>query len=189
MVGRIRNKNGIDNFPEPDFYNYYKLDDINYEAFIDSKNEENIFILAHRPGMGKTYHIMKFLEKHIQKDKDFSFFYFTERHSQIKEITKDWKEGTYSHWMGFDKLCMNPRMKNLYKWHLWPEDICDKCKKCDIYTSQFEKDTRVFAPFSYMNSKHFTDNTNSPDIVIVDENPKNFTIYSAEMTSSQNESI
>jgi hypothetical protein len=178
MVGRYRSKEGIDVSPETDFYMLRKPVHIDFDGMLE--NKEHIHILAHRPGIGKTYNILKFLKEKSKQDKDFRFFYFTDRHNSIKEHTKEWKEGTYSHWMGFDKICLNSRMKNLYKWHLWPEDICKICKKCEGYKSQFQNNKRVFAPFNYLNTNHFREKKNLPDIVIIDENPKQFTLYSSD---------
>jgi transposase-like protein len=178
LVGRFRSIEGI-KLPNRETT---KPGKINFNDFIKTKGKENVYVLAHRPGIGKTYSILKFLKKKIETDKDFRFFYFTDRHNSIREHTKDWKEGTYSHWMGFDKICIDPRKKNLYKYHIWPENICSKCGKCNGYQQQFDNNTRVFAPFNYLSSKHFK--KNPPDIVIIDENPKQFTSYTSDIENA-----
>lgn len=171
LIGRFRIEEGINEHKHIS----KKPEEINFDEFLKKKGQENVYILAHRPGIGKTYNIIKFLKKKVESDKDFKFFYFTDRHSSIEEHTKDWNKRIFSHWMGFDKICINPRMKNLYKYHIWPDNICLKCKFCKGYQNQFDDDSHVFAPFNYLSSKHFK--KSKPDIVFIDENPKQFTSY------------
>jgi hypothetical protein len=173
MVGRYRNPKGI----KYTKWIPYQPNEIRYNDILDF-DEEEITILAHRPGIGKTYNILKFLKEKSKKDDDFKFFYFTDRHNAIKEHTKDWKEGTFSHWKGFNKICINPRMKVLNEYHLNPIDICKSCGKCGGYVNQFDENKRVFAPFNFLNNKHYKNNL--PDIIILDENIKQYTTYSDE---------
>jgi hypothetical protein len=173
MVGRYRSKKGIRflalAFPA-------KPDEIDFDSVLGKG--ENIYILAHRPGIGKTYSVLKYLKKKIQEDKDFRFFYFTDRHATIEEHTKNWDEDTYSHWEGFERVCDNARMKSLYSYHLSAKDICEICGKCKKYTPQFKDTSRVFAPFNYLRSNDFQDNL--PSIFFLDENIKQFDSYSAD---------
>jgi len=176
MVGRKRRFEGISS-------QYIKMDpqDIKFDDFLIQG--QNIFVLAHQPGIGKTYNVMKYLKNKIQVDKDFKFFYFTERHATINEHTKTWKKDSYSHWEGFDRKCENAWMKTLYKCHLNAKDICAICGKCTDYTLQFENTSRVFAPFNYLLSKDFKDNL--PDIIFLDENLKQFKSYNADFNKGQ----
>lgn len=178
MVGRHRSKDGI-------LYSQHGMQDyspneINFDNCLNDDKEEYIYVMAHRPGIGKTTSVNKYLQKKIETNKDFKFFYFTDRHESINKITEKWKKDTYSHWMGFDKKCINSRMKNNYKYHLNPNDICNSCKKCDGYFSQFKNAIHVFAPFDYLISSHFSDTfeENQPDIIFLDENIKQFKSYS-----------
>lgn len=171
MVGRKRKFEGIipkDIEKDPQ--------DINFDEFLIKGH--NIFVLAHQPGIGKTYNVMKYLKNKIQVDKDFKFFYFTDRHVAIDEHTKSWKKDSYSHWEGFDRKCKKSWMKTLYKYRLNAKDICAICGKCTDYTSQFENTSRVFAPFNYLLSKDFQNNL--PDIIFLDENIKQFSSYDAQ---------
>jgi Cdc6-like AAA superfamily ATPase len=73
MVGRYRDPKGISYFGEMN----YKPDEIDFNNCLnDDENNENIYIMTHRPGIGKTYSVMKYLQEKIEKDKDFRFFYF-----------------------------------------------------------------------------------------------------------------
>ena len=56
MVGRYRSKEGIDIFPETDFYHPYTPDEIDYDGML--KDKEHIHVLAHRSGIGKTYNVL-----------------------------------------------------------------------------------------------------------------------------------
>jgi len=182
LVGRFRSNEGIS--LHHDSYNPYKPDEVDFESCVRCKGEELIHIMAHRPGIGKSYNVLKFLKEKSIKEEDFRFFYFTDRHSYINEHTKGWEEGTFSHWMGFDKICTKPYMRKFYKWHLKPKDICSICGECDLYKSQFDDIKRVFAPYQYLNSNHFKDNL--PDIVFIDENPKQFDSYSINIDKVMN---
>ena len=180
MVGRYRSPKGISYGGWHD----YEPEDIDYDNFLQNRvHKESINILLHRPGIGKTYSTLKFLKEKGAKDKEFKFFYFTDRHNAILEHTKDWKEGTYSHWKGFNRICTKSWMKSYYKYHLRAKDICAICGECDKYTSQFEDTSRVFAPFNYLLSNDFKDNP--PDIIILDENIKQFNSYSAEFDKAE----
>lgn len=180
MTGRYRNPKGI----KYGIWHIQKPEEINYKGFlIKTKDKEFIHILAHRPGIGKTYSTLKFLKDKSEKDEDFTFFYFTDRHNAIKEHTTDWKKGTYSHWKGFDKICIRPGKLSLNKYHLNPIDICKNCGKCGGYVTQFEDNKRVFAPFNFLLSEKYKNNP--PDIIILDENIKQYTTYKAEFEKAE----
>jgi hypothetical protein len=177
MVGRKRIFEGI--YPN---YIEEEPDNIDFDEFLIKG--QNIFVLAHQPGIGKTYSVMQYLKKKIREDKDFKFFYFTDRHATIDEHTRNWKEGTYSHWEGFERICEKTKMKSLYKYHLSPKDICKTCKKkCSKYLSQFKNTSRVFAVFEFLLSNDFLDNP--PNIIFLDENIKQFKSYSADIEDAK----
>ena len=184
MAGRYRSKDGIKlhslSIPaDPS--------DIDFDDFIKGGHfyqGEEIYILAHRPGIGKTHNVKQYIKKKIQDDKDFKFFYFTDRHEAILEHTKDLENGTYSHWEGFNRICERPGMKTLYNFHLKTKDICNNCKKkCSIYLSQFNNTSRVFTVFDFLSSKDFKDNL--PDIIFLDEVIKQFKLYSADINDAK----
>jgi hypothetical protein len=178
MIGRYRNPDGITN---------------NWNVIIDPQeidfNEfghiypQEIHVLRHRPGIGKTYNVMNFLKDKISKDPEFSFFFFTDRHEAISEHSKKLQNGSYTHWKGFSKTCISPKKITLYKCHIQPIDICKDCRKCGGYVSQFENNKKVFAPFNYLNSPHFKKNL--PKIIFLDENIKHFESYSKDIANAK----
>jgi hypothetical protein len=181
MVGRYRNPKGITFETEP-----IKIDphEIDFDRLLGK--DENIYVLAHQPGIGKTYSVMRYLRKKIQEDDDFSFFYFTDRHATIDEHTANWDPELYSHWEGFDRICENSRMRSIHNgFGLSPTDICHYCRGDDTYLSQFRNSQRVFAPFEYLNTPHFQGIENPPDIIFLDENIKKFTTYSNNLEQAE----
>ena len=87
-------------------YKEIKRNKEGYAETIDfSKVTEDIIILAHQPGLGKTYTVLEFMKKHPDS------IYLTNRHAIIKENVKNWNKKTYAHWMGFNKICKNKRKK------------------------------------------------------------------------------
>jgi len=114
--------------------------------------EADIVVLAHQPGIGKTFSVLNFMEK--EKDS----FYFTTRHEVIEENirSRGWNEGFYSHWKGFGKLCKEETHKELSMRGIPPKILCSICKQrghCD-YLSQFKNRKRVFAPYEFLNTSY-----------------------------------
>ena len=70
---------------------FHKLDphEIDYNDVI--KPGENIYILSHQPGIGKTHSLMEWIKSKIESDDSFKFFYFTDRHDSIYEHLDKWK--------------------------------------------------------------------------------------------------
>ena len=172
MVGRIRDPKGID-YP---FKSIEKdPDEINFDKLLGKG--ENVYVLAHQPGIGKTYNVMKYLKHKIQEDKNFRFFFFTDRHEAIRERLKDWDKDSFSHWTGFENICDDKFGMMLYKkYHFSPSDICKICPKCcGSYLEQFKNNRHVFAPFNYLTTSHFKENP--PDIIFLDESIKQFVEY------------
>jgi hypothetical protein len=174
MVGRYRIKEGI-TFPNNISAN---IREFNIDTCL--RTGEYIDIFAHRPGSGKTTTVLRYLKKKINEDKDFKFFYFTDRHEAILEHTKHWDKDTYAHWEGFNRICKRPKMLSYYKYHLNSKEICSLCKKkCSRYITQFNNTSRVFAPFEFLHSKDFKENP--PDIIFLDENIKKFRTYTRDI--------
>jgi hypothetical protein len=65
MVGRHRDPNGID-YPFKSIEKDPK--EINFDSLLGKG--ENIYVLAHQPGIGKTYNVMKYIEQKIQDDNE-----------------------------------------------------------------------------------------------------------------------
>lgn len=176
--GRIRESDGINPFK------YYEVEPkkINFDKFL--QNGENIYVLAHQPGIGKTYNVMEYLKEKIRNDENFTFFYFTDRHKAIEEHTSNWDPNWFMHWEGFSRICPRDNMKKLYeKYNLSPVDICNHCHRCNDYLDQFEENRRVFAPFNYLFTHYFRDNP--PDIVFLDESIRQLTTYSIDIKKAE----
>jgi hypothetical protein len=128
-----------------------------------SKEKADIIILAHQPGLGKTYTVLEYMKKHPDS------FYFTDRHEIINEHLKDWKSISFSHWIGFNRICKNTYFKDIHKkYNLSPTVACSICtvKKCR-YRWQFSARNRVFAPFDYLRTDYVMNNL--PEIIFLDE--------------------
>jgi len=173
--GRIRDPEGI-NYP----FETIKLDPskIDFDKLLE-RDGQNIYVLAHQPGIGKTYSVMQYLKKKIEEDEDFTFFYFTDRHKTIDEyLSGILSDYNISHWKGFGKYCKKDLSKTLFeKYHAHIDMICnlfDETK--DDYENQFENVNRVFFFFYYLDNNHFTDNMHQ--IAFLDERVSNILEYS-----------
>lgn len=170
MVGRKRDADGI-NYPFTfEKSNLNKKLELNIDFDADIKNGFNIIVLAHQPGIGKTYNAKEYMEKHPNS------FYFTDRHSAIDEHTSEWEENgiEYHHWEGFERICSDETVKLLCKkHHLQPDDIINRYDWTDAknniseYNQQFKDRVRIFAPFNYLKSQSFF--SKLPDVVFIDE--------------------
>jgi hypothetical protein len=168
LEGRFREPDGIEpfEFKQSEIGKNLQLK-IDFDKDIESG--KNIIVLAHQPGIGKTYNVLEYIKEHPNS------FYFTDRHKAIDEHTSDWENKIkFSHWKGFTKICTTEEVNNLYnKYHFAPNDIFKKCKWRDkpldnkTYSEQFDKRIRVFAPFNYLNSPMFWKEL--PEIVFIDE--------------------
>lgn len=135
-----------------------------YAQQIDfSKVTEDIIILSHQPGLGKTYTVLEFMKNHPDT------IYLTNRHDIIRENVKHWKQGSYAHWVGFNKICKNKTLKRLNEsYGINPSILCKSCtnKKCK-YRWQFTQRQRVFAPYDYLSRGHILNNL--PEYIFLDE--------------------
>ena len=108
--GRIRDSKGINR----SFKTIELLPkEINFDDMLEQKGQ-NIYMLAHQPGIGKTYRVMEYLKKKIDEDDDFTFFYFTDRHKTIEENIKGFTDVEVLHWEGFERIFSNKRAISLY---------------------------------------------------------------------------
>ncbi len=140
-----------------------------YAQQIDfSQVKEDIIILAHQPGLGKTHTVLEFMKTHQDS------IYLTNRHDIIKENVKNWGKGIpYVHWIGFTKICKNRTLKKLLEtYHINPSILCSYCsvKKCQ-YKWQFKKRDRVFAPYEYLSLGQILNNL--PEYLFLDEQKLN----------------
>jgi len=143
-----------------DRFEYKEPKEINFGSL-----EADITVLAHQPGIGKTYSVIKYMEKEPHS------FYLTDRHSTLEEIAgKNKARGiVFSHWEGFKRKCSNEEFKNLDG--ISPTLLCELCnrnKKCG-YPTQFNNNRRVLAPYDYLGTPYIL-NPNPPKIVFLDEN-------------------
>jgi len=170
MSGRYRNSEGIIYPFTMEESKLNKRLELNIDLDSDIEKGFNIIVLAHQPGIGKTYAALEYMKRHPNS------FYFTDRHSAIDEHTSDWEEKgiEYAHWKGLQQISSNETIQgllNIYK--LTPRDIFENYNwgraKVEIpkYEKQFQNRTRVFAPFNYLKSLTFL--SQLPDIVFIDE--------------------
>jgi hypothetical protein len=135
-----------------------------YAQIIDfSKEKEDIIILSHQPGLGKTYTVLEFIKNHPDS------IYLTNRHDIIKENVKHWNRTSYSHWMGFNRICKNRTLKKIHEtYHINPSILCTNCKntRCS-YRWQFTRRQRVFAPYEYLSLGQILNNL--PEYLFLDE--------------------
>lgn len=186
--GRKRESSGI-NYP---FKTLEKSpDEIDFDKFLDNDGE-NIYVLTHQPGVGKTTAVLDYLKKKISEDDEFSFFYFTDKHETIEEhLHNKFEEGEVLHWKGFEKVIHDEKAIRLYKeYHLDIRTIKALCgvrkEEINEYYSQFNKSKkikRVFAPFNYLYSKYFTESL--PKIVFLDENISQIVTFSINSKTAE----
>jgi hypothetical protein len=180
MVGRYRSDKGI-NYPFDEELS--KLDKklhlhIDFDSII--KEGYKIIVLNQQPGIGKTHTVMNYIMNKCKEDKNFTFYYFTDRHKTIKEHLDRLKNNdkkTYNsveHWKGFGKHCEeHPESENIDKllgFNVPSDRVKDLFKLEDYYNTyqkQFDNTKRVFAPFQYLSDDHFL--KNPPNIVFLDE--------------------
>lgn len=184
--GRIRDLHGINPFK---YYEVYP-DKIDFDDFL--KNRENIYVLAHQPGIGKTHSVMDYIVNKIREDDDFTFFYFTDRHKAIEEHIaslekkkdKELLEDACAHWMGFGKYC-HKKAKSLYESYQIPIDLLTEGfgldNSLERYKEQFKHYERVFAPYNYLAHGAFC--SHLPQIIFLDERISQIKKYSRERIS------
>jgi len=183
--GRIRDAKGI-NYP----FETIELDpsEIPFDEILQ-QNGQNIYVLAHQPGIGKTYNVMQYLKKKIEEDNDFTFFYFTDRHKTIQEnINEYFTDEEVIHWKGLDKIIRNKKAASFHRdYHLSLGEIrhlphlrIDKYELSEYYAqfSKAETNRRVFAPFEYLYSRYFFNNL--PQVVFLDENISRLVTFTLE---------
>lgn len=127
--------------------------------------DADITVLAHQPGIGKTYAVMQYMK--TQPDA----FYFTDRHDTIDEIIADMgiSDYHYSHWEGFGRKCeWNEGVDARRERGLPIGVLCELCNRSNCrYKQQFDERERVFAPYEYLKTKHIEP---YPTIAFFDEN-------------------
>jgi hypothetical protein len=182
MVGRKRETAGINNRFTYEVTELKKNLELNINFDADIKAGFNIIVLAHQPGIGKTYNALEYMKKHPNT------FYFTDRHRAIDEHTSVWdKDGIeYNHWRGFQQICTDEEIKSKSSmYHLSPDEIINNFnwmrKKGDLdkYNNQFQKRNRVFAPFNYLKYSAFTEHL--PDVVFIDERISQLEVYNFDL--------
>lgn len=178
--GRHRSADGI-NYPFPTVEE--DPDEIDFDELLE-RNGQNIYVLAHQPGIGKTYSVMEYLVNKIEEDDDFTFFYFTDRHSAIEELLESFESlnEASAHWEGFKSFCVTERQKEIYQDYNPPIELLANVYSLSDekteYDKQFENSDRVFAPFNYLSHEHFTENL--PSIVFLDERISQIEKYSVK---------
>ena len=152
------------------YLNYHgkELKDIDFNKEIKGKTD--ILVLAHQPGIGKTYKVLRYIEENPNS------IYFTDRHATISEAKKTFKEDL-THWMGFKYQCHYKGFIKKYNNHVPANILCERCHRnkseCD-YWKQFEGNLPIFTVFEYLYHDKFKEwinkkGKNRPKIVFLDE--------------------
>lgn len=140
---------------------------------------DNITVLAPQPGIGKTLWANRFIEEIIKSEKDINkrkkqnFVVFAKNHKLLaEEYLPKLKEFGAIHWKGFEKMCPDSDMCELYQQFPNPKIICGKIceldeeeKKGCPYHEQFQNKEVVLAPIQMMR-----ENEDRFDNIIIDEN-------------------
>lgn len=166
------------NIPKTYFYEETKKpEDIDFDA--EKQNGMDIIVLAHQPGVGKTYHVKKYIQTHPNS------VYFTKHHETIEEILNDFEE-PQTHWKGFQRTCSISNFKNLEEAGLPISIACKLCHKdereCKYWTN-LRGNLPIFSPFEFLATRfkeRLDEDEFNPRVIFLDESKLEVNIFKYE---------